>query len=419
MATLVEYMPWYSSVHRGAGFKSRLSTEAYEAARHIIGQFVGADPKDHAVVFGRNTTDAINKVAARLGLRKHDVVLISGLEHHSNDLPWRAHAKVVRIGLTDSGGIDHSSFEHLLKKYGNQVKIVAISGASNVTGHLPDIHWFARKAHENGAQILIDAAQLAAHRSIRMGSLDEDDHLDYVAISAHKMYAPFGMGALIGRRDTFDHGAPEYSGGGTVKLVTPTRVDWAEPPDRDEAGSPNVPGAIAMARAVQVLKQLGLETIASHEADLTAYALRRLKQIPGITLYGETDPLQAAARSGVIPFSIAGMPHALAAAILANEWGIGVRNGCFCAHPYVAQLLGLDPTMRKVRQTLARGRRDNLPGLVRISFGAYNTKEEVDVLIEALQMITEGKYAKYRLDIRTGEYRPAGVRIDPSTYFSL
>ncbi|HEX9153828.1 MAG TPA: aminotransferase class V-fold PLP-dependent enzyme [Candidatus Saccharimonadales bacterium] len=414
-----EFMPWYSSVHRGTGFKSRLSTEAYESARQIVGQFVGADMSEHTVIFGRNTTDAINKVSYRLGMRRNDMVLISGLEHHSNDLPWRARAVARRIGLTDDGGIDRDDYEKLLAQHGSKIKLVAISGASNVTGHIPDIHWFARKAHEVGAQILVDCAQLAAHRSIRIGALSDPDHLDYVGLSAHKMYAPFGTGALIGRKDTFLTGAPEYSGGGTIDLVSATRVDWAEPADREEAGSPNVVGAVALARSIQVLKLLGLDNIAKHEAELTSYALKHLAAVPEVTVYGDTDPSRSATRSGVIPFAVSGIPHNLVAAILGFEWGIGVRSGCFCAHPYVAHLLGLDSMFRKVRRDISHGRRDRIPGLIRVSFGAYNTKEEVDVLIEALQAIVGGKHARYRQDVRNGEFTPVGAKLDFGPYFSL
>lgn len=139
-------MPWYSSVHRGSGYKSRLSTEMYEDARRIVGDFVGADPDEHVVIFGKNTTEAINKLSYRLGLNKADIVLISHLEHHSNDLPWRARATVKRIGITEGGSIDRQHFLELLERFSGRVKLVAISGASNVTGHLPDIHWCPPRA---------------------------------------------------------------------------------------------------------------------------------------------------------------------------------------------------------------------------------------------------------------------------------
>jgi cysteine desulfurase / selenocysteine lyase len=415
-----DYMPWYSSVHRGNGLKSRLSTELYEEARQVIGEFVGADPAEHVVIFGKNTTEAINKLSYRLRLGRKDIVLISHLEHHSNDLPWRARATVKRIGLAPGGGIDKKDYESLLRRYAGRIKLVAISGASNVTGHIPDIHWFAAKAHEAGTQILIDAAQLAAHRPIAMKSLDDPGHLDYIAISGHKMYAPFGTGALIGRRDTFARGEPEYRGGGTVNFVTPKLVDWAQAPDSDEAGSPNVVGAIAMARAVRTLEQLGLENIATHEANLTSYALRKFGAVSGLTVIGDFRPDTAATRSGVIPFTFRDVPAHLVAAILGYEWGIGVRSGCFCAHPYVMSLLGIDKRgQQRIRYNLLHRRRDAVPGMVRVSFGLYNTREEIDVLVEALKAIAKGEHRNYTVDRTTGFYMPADTTENFSSYFKI
>lgn len=420
LAAVNDFMPLYASVHRGTGFKSRLSTHLYEEARQIVGAFVGADPAQHEVIFGKNTTEALNKLSYRLRLYKRDVVLISHLEHHSNDLPWRYQATVRRIGVDAGGRIDKNSFRDLLDKYKGRVKIVSISGASNVTGHLPDIYWFAQQAHQAGARIVIDAAQLAAHRPIRMGRLDDPKHLDYVAISGHKMYAPFGSGALIGRRDTFMKGEPEYRGGGTVELVSTKQVDWALPPDSEEAGSPNVVGAIAMARAVRVLQRIGIDTIARHESSLTNYALRKIQAIPGITLYGETEHALAAPRSGVIPFAVDGVPHHLVAAILGYEWNIGVRSGCFCAQPYVLKLLGIGPeAQRRMRHDVLHHRRDRLPGLVRISFGIYNTIHDIDILAEALQSIVNGHYGAYTLDPTTGAYTPVGLQENPADFFTL
>lgn len=402
-----EFAPWYSSVHRGNGYKSRSSTDSYEDARSVVGQFVGANPDDHIVIFGKNTTEAINKLSYRLKLAKKDIVLISHLEHHSNDLPWRARATVKRIGLTPTGGISKVHFVSLLRQYKGRIKLVAISGASNVTGHLPDIHWFAERAHKAGAQILVDCAQLAAHRPIRMKSLGDPTHLDYIALSGHKLYAPFGTGALVGRRDTFMRGAPEYRGGGTISLVTQTTVDWAMPPDSEEAGSPNVIGAVALAKAMQTLEAIGLDQIARHESNLTKYALKKLRHIPGLRLYGDPNPARAEHRTGVIAFTIKGIPSNLVASVLGFEWGIGVRSGCFCAHPYVMSLLGLDTKgAHLIRHAVLHGRRDLVPGLVRISFGLYNTKEEIDTLATALSAITSRDFGEYVLDNATGAYAP-------------
>ena len=421
LSTVNDFMRWYSSVHRGTGFKSQVATQAYEDARHIVRDFVGANQRDHVVIFGKNTSEAINKLSYRLPLQAEDVVLLSLLEHHSNDLPWRAKCHVDYIGIDADGRLDENDFDRLLEKYHDRVKLVAITGASNVTGHVPDIHRIAYKTHKAGAKILVDCAQLAAHRKIFMGELGDPGHIDYVAISAHKMYAPFGVGALIGRRDTFAQGEPEYRGGGTVDFVTLDIVDWAESPERDEAGTPNIVGAIALAAAIKFLDDINMDIIERHEAELTAYALKKLNTIQGIRIYGDADPASIANRLGVIPFNLQGMPHFLLAAILSSEWGIGVRNGCFCAHPYVLQLLRLtEPELKQIRTDMLANERQAMPGMVRVSFGMYNTKAEVDILAEALTQIARNQYqGKYLQDQRTGEYRAVGWQPELGEYFKL
>lgn len=419
--TVDEFMLWYSSVHRGTGFKSKIATQAYDDAHRIVADFVGANLRDHAVIFGKNTTDAVNKLSYRLPLTKDDVVLVSLLEHHSNDLPWRARAQVEHIRADELGRLDEADLDRLLTRHAGRVKLVAITGASNVTGHLPDVHRIAEKAHRAGAQILVDAAQLAPHRPISMGALDDPAHLDYVAISAHKMYAPFGTGALIGRKDTFERGEPEYRGGGTIEIVTVDHVEWAGAPDRDEAGSPNVVGAVALVAAIKALNKIGMNAIADHEAELTAYTLERLAGIDGVAIYGDPEPRTAAQRLGVIPFNIDGLSHFLVAAILGAEWGIGVRNGCFCAHPYLLHLLGLSAEeSHRVRRDILNNDRRDMPGLTRISFGLYNTAEEVDVLIQAISNIARGKYyGRYEQDPRSGEYHAVDWNPDLGRYFRL
>ncbi len=416
-----EFMNWYSSVHRGTGLKSKVATQAYDDAHRIVAEFVGANLRDHTVIFGKNTTEAINKLSYRLPLTKDDVVLVSLLEHHSNDLPWRARAHVEHIAADPLGRLDEADFDRLLEKYKDRVKLVAVTGASNVTGFLPDIHRLAEKAHANGAQILIDGAQLAPHRRVSMGALDDPAHLDYVSLSAHKMYAPFGSGALIGRKDTFERGEPEYRGGGTIELVTVDAVEWSAPPERDEAGSPNVVGAVAMAAAIKALDAIGMGAIANHEATLTAYALEHLSAIDGLEIYGDTNPQTAASRLGVIPINVRGMSHFLVASILGAEWGIGVRNGCFCAHPYLLHLLGLSgEESNRVRADILANDRHDMPGLVRVSFGMYNTAEEIDTLVQALTNITRGKYyGRYEQDGKSGEYSAIDWKPDLSRYFRL
>ena len=171
-----DLMPWYSSVHRGRGHKSRLTTEAYDDARRAVADFVGANAREHVVIFGKNTTEAINKLSYRLPLASSDVVLVSLLEHHSNDLPWRARCQVEHIGADARGRLDEDHFDHLLRVFAGRVRLVAVTGASNVTGSMPAVHTLAAKAHAAGAQILVDAAQLAPHRAIDIGALDDPAH---------------------------------------------------------------------------------------------------------------------------------------------------------------------------------------------------------------------------------------------------
>jgi cysteine desulfurase/selenocysteine lyase len=252
----------------------------------------------------------------------------------------------------------------------------------------------------------VDAAQLAPHRAIDMRPDDDPLHLDFVAISAHKMYAPYGTGALIGPLSLFEQGTPDMVGGGTVDIVTVDDVRWAGPPDRDEAGSPNVVGAVALAQAVISLQEIGMEALAQHEAELTAHALRRLAEIDGVRIYGLTDPGRASERVGVIPLNVCGVDHYKVAAALSFEGAIGVRNGCFCAHPYLLRLLHV-PESEALRhqRDIVDGTRVGLPGLVRISFGCYNNIEEVDYLIDVLSRVAAGKFQ--------GDYEHLGCLLAP------
>ena len=417
-----DFLVYYSSVHRGTGFKSQLSTHAYEQARQIMMDFVGANPADHTCIFGKNTTEAINKLARRFSLDgKRKIVLSSGMEHHSNDLPWRAATQVVHVHLTPDGRLDEEDFDSQLSRYAEQVALVALTGASNVTGFLNPIHRLAEKVHAAGAMFMVDCAQLAPHRKIDMLPLDDPAHLDFISISAHKMYAPFGTGALIGRKDVFEHGDPDMTGGGTVEIVTLDNVVWSEPPERDEAGSPNVVGAVALAAAIRQLEAVGMSEVTRHEANLTRHALEKLTTIQGLQVFGDTDPSKAENRLGVIPLQLASADHFLAAAILGYEFGIGVRSGCFCAHPYILHLLGLSKEeASEVRRRILAGDKSAMPGLIRVSFGLYNTLDEVDVLIDALNHISKGDYkGKYVQDKATGEYTPLDWHPDFSDYFKL
>jgi len=417
-----DFLPYYSSVHRGMGFKSQMSTFLYEDARRITLKFLGADPQVHTCIFGKNTTEAINKLARRFPFTAdRNIVLTSAMEHHSNDLPWRAQAEVIHIGLQPDGRLDLDDYEALLEQYADRVALVTVTGGSNVTGFINPIYDLAEKAHAVGALFAADCAQLAPHRKVDMLPLDDPRHLDFVVISAHKMYAPYGTGALVGRRDVFEHGTPDMVGGGVVEIVTLDDVIWSAPPERDEAGSPNHVGAIALAAAANTLMSIGMDNVAAHEAELTAYALRRLPEVDGIRLFGDADPANAANRLGVIPFQLVHIDHFKVAAILGYEFGIGVRNGCFCAHPLILHLLGVDEEeSQRVREEMINHRRDRMPGLIRASFGLYNTQEDVDAFVEALKAIASGAYTgNYVQNMASGEFHPEGWTPDFHAYFSL
>jgi selenocysteine lyase/cysteine desulfurase len=405
MATVERFLPHYASVHRGTGYLSRLSTAAYEEARALVGRFVGADPERDVVLFGKNTTEAVNRLARSLRMVPGSVVLTTELEHHSNDLPWRARTRTVRVGALPDGQLDEDDLDRLLAVHAGRAALLVVSGASNVTGLIQPVHRLAEKVHAAGGRILVDAAQLAAHHPIDMRAHDDPGHLDFVALSAHKMYAPFGTGALIGRRDAFA-GTPDHSGGGTIYAVTADDVAWADLPDREEAGSPNVVGAVALAAAVQTLERIGLERIAAHETQLTRYAMARLGRVPGLTVHGPADG-DGVERVGVIPFTMAGLPHGLVAAILGHEHGIGVRSGCFCAQPYIIHLLRVAED--DVRRWIDRARRGDVrdtPGMVRISFGCHNDTDDVDRAVDALERIAAGEIqGRYHCD-EQGTYAP-------------
>ena len=272
------FLEWYAAVHRGSGFKSQVSTLVYEQSRERVAEFVGADLEDHTVIFVRNATEAINRCSGRIHLGEGDVVLTTLMEHHSNLLTWRKHSTHVEsVAVDEFGAPILSDLEARLKANAGHVKLVAISGGSNVTGVIPDVHSIAQVVHAAGAMLLVDAAQLDPHRPIHMGKVGQPESIDFLAFSAHKMYAPLGCGALIGPKSVFQGDTPELVGGGAVLFVSEEEVLWADPPDNEEAGSPNVVGAVAMAAAARFLSEgLGWKWVVEHERELTSYALEKL-----------------------------------------------------------------------------------------------------------------------------------------------
>ncbi len=396
------FLPSYSSVHRGAGFKSRLSTSAYEAARHLALRHAGREGGADTAVVCRNTTEALNHLAFRLRLERDDVVLTTVVEHHANLLPWARYARRRYVECGTDGTFD---VEDVLAGLDSRPvpKLLALTGASNVTGWLPPVEAICEAAHHRSIPVVLDAAQLAPHRPIPAGP-------DFVAWSGHKMYAPFGAGVLVGTLATFSDGEPFLAGGGAVELVDLDEVLWTDPPEREEAGSPNVVGAVALGAAIEELAEIGWDAISTHEDTLAVRLRRGVAAIDGVRLLGpslDTDTL------AVATFTVEGMHHGLVAARLAAEFGIGVRHGCFCAHPYLIRLLGLGRDgVATARSQVLRGDRRHIPGAVRASAGLTTTLADVDALLGALRTLLSGSAPPidYVQDAVTGDFFPESVR---------
>lgn len=377
----------YSSVHRGNGYKSILSSDMYEQGRDIIKSFVGADKEKDIVIYTKNTTDSINILSCILREQKDgkNVIISTWMEHAANDLPWRDKFKVKYVQTDEFGRLSLDNLEAKLKRYSGKTKLVTVTGASNVTGYINPIYEIAKLAHKYGTKILVDAAQLIPHSSFEMKPFGSEEHIDYLAFSGHKMYAPFGTGVLIGPKDSFQEGNPYCQGGSAISLVTHKRIQWEEPPLKDEAGTPNLIGVIALVSAIETMQSIGMDKIAEKEKELHDYAIDKIIKIPGIKLYSYPDKGDTIA---IIPFNMEGVHHKLMAAILSFEAGIAVRTGFFCAHPYSERLLGL---REKDMTPFFKNPELPLPGIVRISFGLYNSCQEIDKLIHALNVIAENK----------------------------
>jgi selenocysteine lyase/cysteine desulfurase len=357
-AVVDEMLEYYGSVHRGAGFASLVSTEAYTSAREIVRGFVGARADD-VVLFTRNTTDAFNLLAG--ALPEGTVVVTFAAEHHANLLPWRRRGDVRHLPIPGAGPAEAlaalDAELRALAPTGAPV-LVSVTGASNVTGEVWPVEEIVAIAHRHGARVALDAAQLAAHRPVDIGAWD----VDYVAFSGHKVYAPYGAGVLAGRADWLDAGTPYLAGGGAVRRVTVDDVEWGTGPARHEGGTPAALGAVAIAAAVRALQDAGWDAIQAHEEELLERLLSGLDAIDGVKTYTLWDGGHD--RVGVVTFGAEGRDPALLAAALSAEHAIGVRDGAFCAHPLMEHFGG--------------------GNAIRASIGVGTSAEDIDRLLTAL-----------------------------------
>jgi selenocysteine lyase/cysteine desulfurase len=376
-----ELLPWYASVHRGAGFASQVSTRVYERARGVVRAFVGARGTDE-VVFTRNTTDALNLLAR--ALPANTSVVVFDTDHHAALLPWRG-PNVHRV--TPTANVERDLDEALVATPTGP-RLAVVTGAANVTGELWPVARLAAVARRHGARVVLDAAQLAPHRPVDVRALD----VDYVVLSGHKLYAPFGAGALVGRADWLRAAHPYLVGGGATRQVADRgdrlAVSWNLGPERHEAGSPNVVGAHALAVACETLSR-HWDAVVAHEEELLDRLRGGLARIPGVrqhSIFGGGDQ-DDAPRVGVVSFTVDGHDPGLVAAYLSAEHGIGVRDGAFCAHIATARLTG--------------GR------ALRASLGLGSTAEHVDRLLDALRrLVTHGPAEEYALV--DGRFAPVG-----------
>lgn len=444
--------------HTDAHRAGRDTTRAIEDSRDAIGRLVGYDPDRDVVLFTANgATGATNFLARALfppelrpvikrfsggapaafvdalrgvlgtqgseaidELLARPVVVTTRMEHHSNLLPWMeavGHDNVRAVSVLPDGTLDMDELAAILEKDGPRIRLVAVTAVSNVTGILNPVHQIARMAHAAGAQILVDGAQWVPHATVAMHTGEPEECIDYLVLSGHKLYAPGSRGALIGNLNTLSgRQCVTDVGGGMVEYVT--IEDFAikdEVTAREEAGTPNITGSIAMGLIAEALMAIGMDVIEDAEHELTAALLERLGAIDDVTIYGST----AIPRAGVVAFNVGDLPHGLVASYL-NDWhNIAVRNGCFCAQPYVKDLLDLDlETEEKFRTAMMCGDRRDIPGMVRASLGVYSTREDIEALGTAIEQLVRDRETivrTYRADMDGTYRRDDGAEL-PTTF---
>jgi selenocysteine lyase/cysteine desulfurase len=385
-----EFLVHYASTHSDLHHSARGASQAYEWAHQRVLKFVGASEDKYCCFFaGSGATAGFNRMAASLARARpeRDIVLVSEMEHHSNDLPHRYHSsRVIHVPCMGEferyGGIDMDKLREIFDEHGDRINYIAVTGASNVTGAITPLTEIAKLAHAVGAYLVVDASQMIAHAPVKMNEVD----IDVLVFSGHKIYAPGSPGAVIAKSDLLESIKPAELGGGMVDDVylaeyMPTHTL----PDREEAGTPNIVGAITLGAVLELLTRVGMDKVREKEIDLIDFAWKGLLGIEGVSVYGP-DPSDIP-RTGTIAFNIKGLDHGLTAAAINDYHNIQVRNGCFCAHPYVRELLkrelwdmDIDPDALNAEADIERKR-----GMSRASLGLYTTKADLEALLVAVR----------------------------------
>ena len=421
----------YANTHSLSHFSAKISTREYQWAHDRVLSFLKADPNDYTCFFtGSGTTAGINRLARvfRDYRPERNKVLVSLMEHHSNDLPHRKHAEeVIHIPLNnvgrEAGCISLEEIEKYLRKNESKINYVAVTGVSNVTGIINPIYDIAELAHSYGALIIVDGAQMVSHLPVKISGHDNiDKNLDAFVFSGHKTYVPGSPGVVVCRKDILKSIEPEEVGGGMVDRVFVDRYEVTKKfPDREEAGTPNISGAIGLAAVLEILDNLGMGIVHNEETELINYALTELKKIPEVHIYGETD-IDICPRAGSVSFNVIDMDHGLTAAILNDYFNIAVRNECFCAHPYVKEMI-IDDLLDSTSELEDDNFEEEVflkSGMVRASVGLYNTQEDIITLISALKEIISNKdelSSHYEAD-SLGNYFHSSFRSDNFNSFS-
>ena len=383
---VLETTVYYGSIARGDGQKSQYCSDLYEECRRYILKYFNAPEEIYTAIFVGNTTDGLNKLSNILINNKEDIVITTRMEHHSNDLPWRNKCDLKYVEVNEDGRININEIEELIERYKEKVKYITITGASNVTGYINDIRKISGLIHKYGGKIIVDGAQLVPHKKVYMYKKDSLENIDFLVFSGHKIYAPFGSGAIIGLREDFNNNLPDTKGGGTVEYVIDNNQLWLNTPEKNEAGTPNLFGAVAIMEAMKEIEKIGFERIEKNEKELLQYLINGLKELNRVKLYADNDCIDD--RLGILVFTIDGMKYYEVGEKLSEIKAIGVRQGGFCSHPYTRRVLGIPNN-----QLQEYINKNGIPGLVRVSLGIYNSKKEANIFLETVELLCR-RYAR-------------------------